>query len=156
MNMVCPSGSYDANIEPAKDDVLFTDAQFILELVELFFQEVYGDIKLAESTTLSSKRPTSKSDQTFDFLLARKQPALQGTPTRTNNGEPETPSQRDGILGLQAGFEDESPRTVHGTPSNEFPTDPTTFSESGTPLDELDNNERPSASTWKGNMYTGT
>lgn len=155
MNMVCLSGSYDANIEPAKDDVLFTDAQFVLQLVELFFREVYGDTKVPESTT-SSKRPRSKSGQTFDLLLARKQPILQGTPIRMNNREPETPSLSGDMMDLQNGLEDESPGTVQGTPSTGLATDPATSSKSMAPHDELDSQERASASTWKANMYTGT
>ena len=42
--MVCPTGSYDANVEPAKDDVLFTDPEKFLEVVEAFFKSVYGQL----------------------------------------------------------------------------------------------------------------
>ncbi|KAF2013477.1 hypothetical protein BU24DRAFT_350432, partial [Aaosphaeria arxii CBS 175.79] len=34
MNIICPSGSYDPNIEPAKDDVLFEDAVLLMSAVE--------------------------------------------------------------------------------------------------------------------------
>src|SRR6266480_4255752 len=45
MNIVCPPGSYDVNIEPAKDDVLFEEPSALLFVVEEFFRSVYGDLK---------------------------------------------------------------------------------------------------------------
>ena len=44
LNVVCPAGSYDVNVEPAKDDVLFTDSEKFLDVVESFFQSVYGQL----------------------------------------------------------------------------------------------------------------
>lgn len=42
LNIDCPAASYDPNVEPAKDDVLFEDEPLILQAVELLFEEVYG------------------------------------------------------------------------------------------------------------------
>ena len=42
LNIMCPAGSYDPNIEPAKDDVLFTAEEQVLGVLERFFQAVYG------------------------------------------------------------------------------------------------------------------
>ena len=44
INVVCPTGSYDVNVEPAKDDVLFKDPERFLEVVESFFKSVYGQL----------------------------------------------------------------------------------------------------------------
>ena len=41
MNIICPQGSYDPNIEPAKDDVLFTNSGEFLFMVECFFKHIY-------------------------------------------------------------------------------------------------------------------
>lgn len=41
MNIVCPSTSYDANIEPAKDDVLFEDGDKVLQAVRSLFDVCY-------------------------------------------------------------------------------------------------------------------
>lgn len=42
LNIACPAGSYDPNIEPAKDNVLFEDEQLLLSLVEDWFRNMYG------------------------------------------------------------------------------------------------------------------
>ena len=43
INIICPSGTYDANIEPAKDDVLFDNACKLLTCAESFFAGVYSN-----------------------------------------------------------------------------------------------------------------
>lgn len=43
MNLTCPSGSYDPNVEPAKDDLIFSDEDFILTSIASFFRDIYGD-----------------------------------------------------------------------------------------------------------------
>ncbi|KAI4245294.1 MAG: hypothetical protein LQ352_006605, partial [Teloschistes flavicans] len=81
MNLVCPPGSYDANVEPAKDDVLFTDSLGVLDVVERFFKSIYGELGSKEKSTSKGKTSVSKS-QAFDLLLRkRKSPAaMQPTP----------------------------------------------------------------------------
>lgn len=75
MNLVCPPGSYDANVEPAKDDVLFIDSSRVLDMVENFFKSIYGQLRSKEKSTSKGKTSVSKS-QAFDLLLAkRKSPA---------------------------------------------------------------------------------
>ncbi|KAL8732608.1 MAG: hypothetical protein Q9166_002583 [cf. Caloplaca sp. 2 TL-2023] len=73
MNLVCPPSSYDANVEPAKDDVLFTDSPRVMRLVESFFKSQYGELQPKNKHTTSDKRaiPGTRS---FDLLLARKPP----------------------------------------------------------------------------------
>ncbi|KAI9714218.1 MAG: hypothetical protein M1812_006439 [Candelaria pacifica] len=75
MNINCPAGSYDANVEPAKDDVLFEDSSLVLSNVESFLRSVYGELvavlddvhKVSESSEPGAAKP-------FDILLARKGP----------------------------------------------------------------------------------
>jgi DNA mismatch repair protein, C-terminal domain len=43
MNIVCPSDSYDPNIEPAKDNVLFTNSELVLKAVEELLSAFYPD-----------------------------------------------------------------------------------------------------------------
>lgn len=73
MNIFCPLGSYDVNVEPAKDDVLFTNNDFFLKVVESFFTSVYGEVRIRETedVPLKSLKPRS---QGFELLLARKPP----------------------------------------------------------------------------------
>jgi DNA mismatch repair ATPase MutL len=47
IHLQCPLGSYDANIEPAKDDVLFTDPKTVLSLAAGLFKQVYGNLNYA-------------------------------------------------------------------------------------------------------------
>lgn len=42
VHVLCPDGTYDVNIEPLKDDVLFENQPAILSLFESLLQDVYG------------------------------------------------------------------------------------------------------------------
>ena len=73
MNIVCPLGSYDANLEPAKDDVLFVDQIRLLSILETFFKSVYGELEVTrdkKGQKTKSQRGT-KDQKGFDLLLAR-------------------------------------------------------------------------------------
>ncbi|KAH8675520.1 hypothetical protein BX600DRAFT_534972 [Xylariales sp. PMI_506] len=48
LNIDCPPGSYDVNIEPAKDDVLFDNEFQILEYFETFCARVYDPFRLSD------------------------------------------------------------------------------------------------------------
>lgn len=43
MQIRCPPESYDVNVEPAKDEVLFFRPDLLMSLVESLFQKAYGD-----------------------------------------------------------------------------------------------------------------
>jgi len=98
MNIICPTGIYDANIEPAKDDVLFTDASLVLTIVEAFFKTVYGELQSTSKVLAASKASTPRP-QGFDALLARKPqpPAISSPPLAT-------PSRSDENRGLEGDF----------------------------------------------------
>jgi len=70
VNIICPPGSYDVNIEPAKDDVLFTDPKLLIQIAEEHFRDFYGEPQ-AESTRSPGAEAAPKS-RTFDMLLAKK------------------------------------------------------------------------------------
>lgn len=75
LHLQCPAASYDVNIEPAKDEVLFADARGVLDLLEKFLKSTYGN--LPEKTEMgcpSRNRDLSRMSekQSFDLLLARK------------------------------------------------------------------------------------
>ncbi|KAL8668991.1 MAG: hypothetical protein Q9168_006405 [Polycauliona sp. 1 TL-2023] len=83
MNLVCPPGSYDANVEPAKDDVLFSDSPKVLEVVEAFLKCQYGEIQSKTKPAVNSK-PTSMGVRNFDLLLAKKPPQPSGQSSSPN------------------------------------------------------------------------
>ena len=104
LHILCPRGTYDVNIEPAKDDILFEDRELVLALVEELFREHYGQLDGAEkSPSKQGKENASTCDQVsggFDLLMARKPAAELATPSRDpgnpfRNTIPNTPlSQR--------------------------------------------------------------
>ena len=63
LNIACPAGSYDPNVEPAKDDVLFEDEKALLSLIEDWLRSVYGDRIVAAST--SNKTSTNQDEARY-------------------------------------------------------------------------------------------
>ncbi|RYO84913.1 hypothetical protein DL764_009256 [Monosporascus ibericus] len=61
LNIVCPIGSYDVNIEPCKDDVLFTDEQFLLDGFEGLCKEVYKSSETRRSALQNPAQPRVES-----------------------------------------------------------------------------------------------
>jgi DNA mismatch repair protein MutL len=72
LNIVCPAGSYDPNVEPAKDDVLFEDEETLLSLVEDWFRSVYGDRIVAIS---ASNKTSANQDEAHH--IARSMTAVE-------------------------------------------------------------------------------
>lgn len=67
LNIVCPVGSYDPNIEPSKDDVLFTNTEEVMKTCESFFQSVYG--VLSQGATDAVERTNTSR---VDVLVGRR------------------------------------------------------------------------------------
>lgn len=73
LRLTCPRGSYDVNIEPAKDQVLFEDHAKVLQLFEQLCVNVYGEKKsLSGADATPSKSKDVNSDYGFNILLAKK------------------------------------------------------------------------------------
>ncbi|KAL9628758.1 MAG: hypothetical protein Q9204_005683 [Flavoplaca sp. TL-2023a] len=84
MNLVCPPGGYDANVEPAKDDVLFSNSPRVLEVVEAFLKGQYGDLQSKAKQAVRNK-PTTGDVRNFDLLLARKPPQASAQTSTTDS-----------------------------------------------------------------------
>ena len=69
LNIACPPGTYDVNVEPAKDDVLFTNPELILQLVGEHFRKFYGELS---TTVTNSVTPKSTSGTSDELMLNRK------------------------------------------------------------------------------------
>lgn len=80
LQITCPKGSYDANVEPSKDDVLFAEREDLVALTEALFKEIYGELDKEPETVNESVAPVND----FDLLLRR--PAVQPpiSPPATN------------------------------------------------------------------------
>ena len=75
LQIKCPLGSYDVNIEPAKNDVLFADPQPVLAEVQKLFENVYGHLEQVSGARAVSKGPKTSDrlvEDAFDILLAPK------------------------------------------------------------------------------------
>ncbi len=78
MNIICPEGSYDVNVEPAKDDVLFAHPDLVLRLVEKFFKSIYGE---PHSDSPEARNPPTPKAHGIDLMLARKKaPVKEASP----------------------------------------------------------------------------
>lgn len=79
LNIACPLGSYDANVEPAKDDVLFADSELITGIVERWFHSIYGELQptwfKASEKTVSTLKPHG-----IEMLLARTVAPVKSAP----------------------------------------------------------------------------
>ncbi|KAK0126307.1 hypothetical protein ONS95_007917 [Cadophora gregata] len=71
LNIKCPISSYDPNVEPAKDDVIFQDESLVLESVEQLFKNVYG-VPLA-STITGTPEKLAVGTNNFELLMSRNQ-----------------------------------------------------------------------------------
>lgn len=70
LNIRCPKGSYDVNVDPAKDEVLFTDTENILKMFHRSLDSIYGEPKDSPEAT-SEFRPTPEAND-YDILFAQK------------------------------------------------------------------------------------
>jgi DNA mismatch repair protein MutL len=70
LNIKCSTASYDANVEPAKDNVLFGNEAAVIEAVENLLKEVYGECNIKSATPARCFMAKDLDD--FELLLARK------------------------------------------------------------------------------------
>lgn len=71
LNIRCPPGTYDPNIEPTKDDVLFDDGDAVIKSIENMLKRFYGELK-SEERGGKWKAPEVAKLNGFELLLARK------------------------------------------------------------------------------------
>ncbi|KAL2000014.1 hypothetical protein VTN02DRAFT_3663 [Thermoascus thermophilus] len=78
LHIRCPEGSYDANVEPSKDDVLFQDPQILLSLAESLFRHMYGDTDSSGKDAGDARADEISASQG----LAGRHPAAASSPRR--------------------------------------------------------------------------
>ncbi|KAI6378735.1 hypothetical protein MCOR25_002156 [Pyricularia grisea] len=83
LNIKCPQGGYDVNLEPAKDDVLFTNEQCIIDACGALFEKTYrnspfqGEVeRICDLTPGSSIAPAK--DMAKISILAQSDPRRAG------------------------------------------------------------------------------
>lgn len=85
MHISCPRASYDVNVEPAKDDVLFTNVDFVLGMLDKFFKEIYGEIQTKPLKAAASVALRHKA-RGYEVLLARKREPPASAPNKAPSG----------------------------------------------------------------------
>ena len=76
LNIRCPRKSYDANVEPAKDDVLFTNPELVLEITQRWLYSVYGEVKPTSSNP-SAKTTSADKPRGIELLFAREKAPVE-------------------------------------------------------------------------------
>lgn len=75
LQLKCPLGSYDVNIEPGKDDVLFEDREFVFSFIQTVLADHYGALPDAQMKIPAKKATSStaaKDNNGFGLLMARR------------------------------------------------------------------------------------
>ncbi|KAJ5719980.1 DNA mismatch repair protein C-terminal [Penicillium malachiteum] len=76
LQLSCPQGSYDVNIEPSKDDVLFEERDIVFSLIEALFEEHYGQLGNSRKPSIKKKNPKiAQAAGEFNLLLSRTRPS---------------------------------------------------------------------------------
>ncbi|OAX79379.1 hypothetical protein ACJ72_06303 [Emergomyces africanus] len=91
MQLHCRPGSYDINVEPSKDDVLFEDSKLVLSMAEDLFKNVYGEIKPKDTP-----RSTCRIEEKGSFTQANQPRSLAAS--RHHTSEAERPAFRPAML----------------------------------------------------------
>ncbi|KAK3113286.1 hypothetical protein LTR53_009570 [Teratosphaeriaceae sp. CCFEE 6253] len=91
MSIACPCASYDPNVEPAKDDIIFEDPDTVVELARRMFAAVYPPVE----------SPTSEEARR-DRVRATEARETQIVPERELDLFPSPETQRSGVSGVMA------------------------------------------------------
>jgi len=160
LNICCPPGSYDPNLEPAKDNVLFTDTKGFMQVIEKFFTHIYGEKKVVASEDTIS-RHIADQEEGFELLLNRK-PRLSehNVAPSSHRGRSKSPSIEqssttapDDDFFLEGALHPLARMKRQAVPCTTTDlTDPADRLESATPsLEE----QPPRRRAWKSTMYDG-
>lgn len=87
LHLLCPTGTYDVNIEPAKDEVLFTGTNNVGDLLEDFLKSVYGDLPEKTNQLVPKSNGgilNTSAGQSFQLLLAKKEHSSNNRPNHAS------------------------------------------------------------------------
>lgn len=83
LNIVCPEASYDPNVEPAKDDIIFENETLVLEAAEKMLKNYYGEC--CTMTSRLTKNNIGTNPNGFEILLARNPQEVSSMPSSVVN-----------------------------------------------------------------------
>ncbi|KAF2789582.1 hypothetical protein K505DRAFT_392396 [Melanomma pulvis-pyrius CBS 109.77] len=94
MNIICPPVSYDPNIEPAKDDVLFGNAELVVTVVDKLLRTYYPEAVVLSSPSNDSTSedraidPTGYDAKEHDEILSQRGGSAKYSATSTSTSRP--------------------------------------------------------------------
>ena len=86
LQLKCPQGSYDVNIEPGKDDLLFEDRELIFGMLESFFCDHYGPLPDPQKASPKKAHKASAAAQRnsgLEVLMSRTRPEVPSNQSRS-------------------------------------------------------------------------
>lgn len=94
LNIICPVGSYDPNVEPSKDNLIFDEERILIASVLDVFKNVYGELNGAESQKVSEydlERKTLPLDDGVTDIVQEPTVLSPTSPTNQNcvSGSPD-------------------------------------------------------------------
>ncbi|KAK5172246.1 uncharacterized protein LTR77_003884 [Saxophila tyrrhenica] len=95
LEIKCPPASYDANVEPAKDDVLFEDPEVVVTAARRLFEAVYP----AQPEMPNSERMSSRDHKTVPHLSVPDEEDFTSSlePRRATSNTPHPPSPESAV-----------------------------------------------------------
>ncbi|KAI4631621.1 uncharacterized protein J4E87_002327 [Alternaria ethzedia] len=99
MNIICPPDSYDPNIEPAKDDVMFDNSEVVVAVVDKLLKAYYPEAIQAIQDIQDAEMPTSAQQQyepQFEELPSRVESSItihEDEPANRNEQPTTDPAQ---------------------------------------------------------------
>ncbi|KAL6159825.1 hypothetical protein ACJQWK_05665 [Exserohilum turcicum] len=105
VNIICPPGSYDPNIEPAKDDVMFDDGKAVLGVFERLLQSYYPEIVVnhdvdSQSTLQNEPQPDNIPEQYQEDTSSQSQSLNEETENPASGISQGQPKWRSSMYGI--------------------------------------------------------
>ncbi|KAL2444469.1 hypothetical protein ABEF95_016864 [Exophiala dermatitidis] len=98
MRIRCPPKSYDVNVEPAKDEVIFFRPEALLSLVEGLFRKAYGDIDDGPNASDPPERGPESLFRTHESMDAVSLDDSDGLETPVQDNAGGKPKEVDGAI----------------------------------------------------------
>ncbi|KAF3391344.1 hypothetical protein F1880_007757 [Penicillium rolfsii] len=129
LQLKCPVGSYDVNIEPGKDDVLFEEREIVFSLIENLIADHYGALPDAVAKSPAKKAASINAHENnaeFELLMARRPPEnLRNSPKESNLADAsDLPNLDSRTLSGSPGVPSPEQTPSRGCPSRELHNNP--------------------------------
>lgn len=152
LNISCPTASYDPNIEPTKDDVLFQEPRELLHAAERCFVSVYGELSKNELEIGAPKPNKAQNSNAFELLLARRRPVSTPKMRAEETSAPTRLASETGLPATARSKEGFGPDLEHRSPTKpDAVSEPEEESDDGLFVGQDATDQQPR--TWRSTMF---